>query len=205
MERAKGGRFYWHLFRSRHTKIVFGAALAAAVLGASLSYVFIINAIPTGAPAPESLTAPAVFDGRLVIAKIGVDSKIESVGLLPDGSMATPLGPDTVGWYSLGPRPGQEGSAVIGGHRGWKEEIPAVFDHLDKLRAGDIITVEEEGGKKMTFVVRETRIYDKYAAPPEVFTSQSGVHLNLITCIGSWNADLKSTSERLVVFADLTP
>jgi sortase A len=149
--------------------------------------------------APESLT------NRLVIPSIGVNAKIESLGLTPDGAMDTPAGPNDVGWYSLGARPGEMGTAVIGGHRGWKNDVPAVFDDLDKVKKGDTITVTDGSDKTYFFIVRETRVYDKSAIAPEVFTSSEGAHLNLITCVGTWDDELKSSQERFVVFADLVP
>ena len=76
---------------------------------------------------------------RLIIPSIGINASIESVGITPTGAMGTPKGPDTVAWYGLGPRPGEMGSAVIDGHSGWKDNVPAVFDNLYLLRAGDKI------------------------------------------------------------------
>lgn len=141
---------------------------------------------------------------RLKIPKINVDATIEQVGLAPDGSMDVPKGPAEVVWYKLGPRPGEIGSAVMAGHSGWKNNRPAVFDNLNKLKRGDKIYVEDEKGITITFVVRESRSYDPEADATDVFTSSDGkAHLNLITCEGIWNEITKSRSERLVVFTDM--
>jgi len=67
---------------------------------------------------------------RLKIPKINVDSAFEYVGLTPQGAMDVPKGPAEVGWFKLGTRPGEIGSAVVAGHSGWKNGIPAVFDNL---------------------------------------------------------------------------
>lgn len=159
----------------------------------------------------SSITSPRLQNAavmlnkpRLTIPSIDVDAEIESLGLTPAGAMDTPEGPDNVGWYSFGVRPGEIGSAVIGGHRGWKNGEPAVFDDLGTLKKGDSVIVNDPYGT-YTFIVRETRLYDKDAIAPEVFSSSDGVHLNLITCVGVWNEELKSSEERLVVFADLSP
>ena len=117
--------------------------------------------------------------------------------------MGAPVGPNETGWFKLGPRPGEVGSAVIDGHSGWKNDIPAVFDNLSQLHKGDKIYVEDEKGILTTFVVREIRIYDPKADATEVFSSHDGkAYLNLITCAGTWDNVKKSSSERLVVFAD---
>jgi LPXTG-site transpeptidase (sortase) family protein len=140
---------------------------------------------------------------RLKIPVIGVDAPVNPVGLTSDGAMGVPKGPADVAWYNLGPRPGDSGSAVIAGHFGWKNNIPAVFDNLHKLRKGDKMSVEDEKGVVITFVVREVRTYDKDSDASDVFGSGDGkVNLNLITCTGAWNKKEKTFSKRLVVFAD---
>jgi len=140
---------------------------------------------------------------RLKIPMIGVDSAIIPVGLTFDGAMDVPKGPVNVAWFNLGPRPGEIGSAVVAGHYGWKNNIPAVFDNLHKLRKGDKIYIEDEKGGNIIFVVREIQIYGKNADASLVFGSSDGkAHLNLITCTGVWNKTEKSRSDRLIVFTD---
>ena len=55
---------------------------------------------------------------RLQIPVIGVDTAIEDALITSDGRMDVPVGSVNVAWFSLGPHPGQVGSAVIGGHFG---------------------------------------------------------------------------------------
>lgn len=140
---------------------------------------------------------------HLRIPAINVDAVIEHVGLAPDGAMDVPKGPADVAWFDKGPRPGENGSAVLAGHFGWKDNIPAVFDNLSSLRKGDKIYVENDKGELTTFVVRESRLFGEKGNATEVFSSSDGkAHLNLITCEGVWNKETESYSERLVVFAD---
>ena len=140
---------------------------------------------------------------RLRIPKIGVDAVVQFVGLTSDWAMDVPSGPDDVAWFELGRRPGEEGTAVISGHYGWKNNIPAVFDNLHNLRKGDNIYIEDERGDIISFVVRESRRYDPKADASDVFGSSDGkAHLNLITCEGVWDKTSKTYSKRLVVFAD---
>lgn len=142
---------------------------------------------------------------RLKIPSINVDVEVGTVGLTPDGAMEAPDDPLHVAWFSLGTLPGEKGSAVIAGHWGWKNGIAAIFDNLDRLRKGDKIYVEDGEGKVVSFEVKESREYDKDAYAPEVFKSEVGVHLNLVTCVGDWDKSKKSYSKRLVVFADMVP
>ena len=106
------------------------------------------------------------------------------------------------GWYKYGAHPGDEGSAVIGGHLNGVRGEPGVFLDLTKLQVGDNFSVLDDTGKNTLFVVRQIRTYGQNEQPDEVFHSQGGAHLNLITCTGSWNRSEKRFSKRLVVFAD---
>jgi sortase A len=141
---------------------------------------------------------------RLKIPTIEVDATVEQVGLTPKGEMDTPKDPAEVAWLNLGARPGENGSAVITGHYGtWKNGSGSVFDNLHKLKKGDNVYMEDEKGETISFIVRESRSYEPSADASDVFSSDDeGSHLNLITCEGTWNKDLKSYSERLVIFTD---
>lgn len=117
--------------------------------------------------------------------------------------MDVPKSPANVAWFSAGTRPGDVGSAVIDGHFGWRDGLPAAFDGLQKVRVGDLIHVRDREGVVTTFVVRETKTYREDESAARVFNSTDGkAHLNLITCEGAWNADTNSYSNRLVVFSD---
>lgn len=175
----------------RHTLTVAGPALLLA---------FVLYA---GLQSPIKSDAAASTLMHLQIPTIKVDTGIENAGLTTTGEMAVPKGPVDAAWFDQGPRPGEVGSAVIAGHSGWKDNIPAVFDNLYKLRKGDKVYVSDGKGVTTTFVVREIRTYDPKADATGVFSSHDGkVHLNLITCAGTWDTVLKSSSERLVVFTD---
>lgn len=140
---------------------------------------------------------------RLVIPVIGVDSTIVDSGITPEGAMGAPKNPEEVAWFNFGRRPGEEGSAVLAGHYGWKNVKSAAFDNLYQLRAGDKIYIEDERGIMTTFIVKKTRRYNPEDDASSVFASYDGkAHLNLITCEGIWNKDSKSYSKRLVVFAE---
>ena len=118
--------------------------------------------------------------------------------------MDVPKGPVDVAWFKLGPRPGDNGSAVIAGHYGtWKNGEGSVFNNLNKLNIGDMIYVEDENGVIVRFAVRQIRIYDPNADSSDIFVSDDGKsHLNIITCEGEWNSVQKTYSKRLVIFSD---
>lgn len=140
---------------------------------------------------------------RLKIPIINVDASVEHVGLTKDGAMDVPKGRANVAWFDLGQRPGENGTAVIDGHYGWKNGEASIFDNLHKLRKGDKLYVEDDKGEIISFVVRESRRYDPKADASNVFGSNDGkAHLNLVTCEGVWDKVLKTYSKRLVVFTD---
>lgn len=172
-----------------------------------LSYTKVVTPISIKIPEqilaekPEKITSGLPV--RLKIPKMNVDTSIDYVSVTPDGAMDVPDGPDNVAWFQLGPRPGDMGSAVIAGHYGWKNNIPAVFDNLNQLRKGDKVYVTDENGTIMTFVVRELQLFKEHDDASAVFISNDGMsHLNFITCEGVWNKIVKSYPKRLVVFTD---
>lgn len=140
---------------------------------------------------------------RLKIASIDLDAPIEQVGLTADGLMDVPKHPFNTGWYELGPRPGEMGSAAIAGHVDWIDGSAAVFADLNKVQVGDRVTVEDNTGAVVSFLVRDIRTYDAGADAADVFISDDGkAHLNIITCHGAWDKGSQQYSKRLVVFTD---
>lgn len=140
---------------------------------------------------------------RIKIPAISVDTSFEYTGLTLNGEMEAPKDPTKVGWYKFGPIPGEIGNSVIAGHFGYKNNIPAVFDNLSKLKIGDKIYVEDGNKKITTFIISEIKSYKYTDDASLVFSSNDGLsHLNLITCGGIWNKLLKSYSDRTVVFSN---
>lgn len=140
---------------------------------------------------------------RLIIPKINIDTTIEHVGLTPDGAMDTPKILENVAWFQFGIRPGDIGNAVIDGHYGWKNKKASAFDNLHTLQRGDTLSIVNDQGVSISFVVREIKNYDSHAETKDIFISTDGKsHLNLITCEGTWNKIEKSYSNRLIIFTD---
>ncbi len=162
----------------------------------------------TLAPVRKPITVASAIvkkplESHLIIPEIHVNATIKSLGETSAGAMAVPANRTDVGWFNLGAIPGETGSAVIGGHNYWNGS--GVFARLDELVAGDSLSVVDAKGVLTTFVVRETRLYKPTDDATDIFTSDSGSHLNLITCAGVWDTSTKSYTKRLVVFADEVP
>ncbi|MBX5448666.1 class F sortase [Thermogemmatispora sp.] len=143
---------------------------------------------------------------HLRIPAIGVDAAIEPVGVTTSGELAVPARQpwDAVGWYQLGPRPGERGSAVIDGHLDRPGGAPAVFWRLRELQPGSLVQVLDTQGQWWSFRVRALAFYPPAQAPlQQIFADTSGHYLNLITCAGDWIASQHQTRLRLVVYTTL--
>jgi len=151
-------------------------------------------------PGPISPGLPV----RLKIPRIKVDAAIEHVGLTSGGAVEIPKSLANVAWFKLGPRPGNDGNAVINGHYGWwKNGTLGVFNNLAKLKKGDKLYIEDDRGALITFIVRELKTYGPNETATAVFVpNDDKAHLNLVTCTGVWNKISKSYPNRLVIFAD---
>lgn len=140
---------------------------------------------------------------NIKIPSISLDAPIVGLGLTADGLMEVPANPFETGWYELGVRPGEPGTAVIDGHVNWWYGSSAVFANLHNLKQGDSVIVQDEWGTITSFVVREIKAYKAEADASEIFNSNDDkVHLNLITCSGVWDKNAGGYSERLVIFTD---
>ena len=71
-------------------------------------------------PVYEQITTDSDLPVRLKIPSISINAAVNYVGLTPEGEMDVPKNPPDVAWFDIGPRPGENGSAVIDGHSGWK-------------------------------------------------------------------------------------
>jgi hypothetical protein len=139
----------------------------------------------------------------LGIPRIGVHSTdIVDLGFQKDGSIEVPLDPDSPGWFTPGPSPGQVGPAVIAGHVDG-ESGPAVFYRLGELRPGDRVTVDRQDGTTATFVIDRVETFEKDAFPTrEVYGSTDRAELRLITCSGQYD-DEEGYLSNTVAFAHL--
>ena len=137
------------------------------------------------------------------IPRIGVRSRLVTLGLDANGAMEVPGDPARAGWFSRGPAPGALGPAVIAGHVSWNG-APGVFYRLGKLRQGDRVIVSREDGTSAVFVVEKVSRYDKTRFPVRtVYGAIDHAGLRLITCGGRYDASRHQYPDNVVVFARL--
>jgi len=220
-------RFMPQSFAVCVVSLVFLALLAP--LGPSRAFADDLPYLPTpdaAMPAPEVSEAPAALSDvsifspfgppapigvpmRLRIPSVGIDAAVENVGLDGEGAMDTPRNFDNTAWYAPGPRPGEQGNAVINGHvdsaalkRG------AVFWNLRQVQPGNLIIVISDDDTEHRFFVTSVQTYTAQNAPvSEIFGPADGAHLNLITCDANtpFNRRTGEYSGWLLVTADVLP
>jgi sortase (surface protein transpeptidase) len=140
---------------------------------------------------------------RIDIPRIGVASSLLRLGREPDGTVATPplRRAAVAGWYALGPRPGDPGSAVILGHVDSKRG-PAVFFRLRELRRGDEVRVRRADGSLVRFVVERTEQFPKQRFPTDdVYYPTLTPGLRLVTCGGLFDRRSGHYRSNIIVFA----
>ncbi|QNP67259.1 class F sortase [Streptomyces genisteinicus] len=174
---------------------------------------------PAGARRKESTPRPASRDGkargvqplppspakRLVIPKLTITSPVTLLGLDARGTLTAPPvdEPKLVGWYGMGPAPGEAGTAVAVGHRDTRTG-PAVFLNLSRLKPGDTVDVVREDRRTAVFTVDKVRTFTKDEFPDkQVYGSTGRPELRLLTCGGSFDKK-RGYSANVVVFAHLT-
>ncbi|MCC2630775.1 MAG: peptidase sortase [Candidatus Paceibacter sp.] len=155
--------------------------------------------------AHQPLEASTTDPVRLIIPSIGVDAKVQHVGISKQGTMAVPTNYTDVGWYKFGSVPGELGSAVIAGHLDNGFGLSGVFRKLGELQIGDEIIVQDKAGTRSHFRVTKTEVLGSgIQDTEEIFAMSDSARLNLITCEGDWIPEKESYGSRRVVFTTFT-
>jgi hypothetical protein len=155
-----------------------------------------VPVVARDAAVPHAVAEPA----SLAIPAIGVHTPLTRLGLAGDHSMQVPSDYAVAGWYAEGPRPGDDGAAVIVGHLD-SYEGPAVFFRLHQLEPGDEARVFRKDGSTATFVVERVEQHPKDAFPTQaVYARTPGPTLRLATCGGSFDERTRSYRDNVIVF-----
>jgi sortase (surface protein transpeptidase) len=139
------------------------------------------------------------------VPRIGLDSKIISLGQRDDLSLEVPPGEpgSPAGWYVNSPTPGERGPAVILGHVNAIGGGPGVFARLHELAPGNTVEVHREDGSIAAFRISAVESYGKEGFPAlRVYGNTDRAELRLITCDG-YNPQTGRFEQNLVAYASL--
>jgi hypothetical protein len=138
---------------------------------------------------------------RLRIPSLGIDTRLQRLGLAADGTIAAPTRWEVAGWYARGPRPGQPGPAVIVGHVDSRSG-PAVFFRLAQASPGAAVLVDRADGSSVRFRVSGRQQVAKSAFPADlVYSPQLATVLRLVTCGGAFDPGTGHYRDNIIVTA----
>ena len=157
-------------------------------------------------PAAPAPAADRAAPGRLAVPDLGIDTRVQPVGVREDGQMAIPDDVDRVGWYRFGPIPGEPGSAVIAGHVDDAEQGLGELAPLRGAEPGDEVRVTADDGTTTRWRVVSREVITKAVLPlADLFRRDGPPRLTLITCGGPFLPEYRSYRDNVVVVAELLP
>lgn len=123
---------------------------------------------------------------KFEIPSLNVSAPIQGVGLTPNGAMDTIDGPTIIAWYKYSSIPGQEGNALLAGHRDWGGQLGTLF-YLETMDIGDKLIVSYEDGHTETFYLVSNKLYPENNVPNHVMDLEGKSRITVITCAGKFN------------------
>jgi hypothetical protein len=183
------------------------AGIVTVLVGASLT-IALLPASPVGTLPGSAVTVSAAGiepeappPSRVTIERLGIDSDLVNLKIQRDGTLQVPQDFAVAGWHRSGTAPGNTGPAVLVGHVD-SFEGPAVFFRVRELVPGDQVTVTRADRSQVVFEVYGQETVAKDAFPTDrVYGATEGAELRLLTCGGSFDADSRSYSDNVVVYA----
>ena len=134
-------------------------------------------------------------------------AEVYPVGLIEEGDkkgqMDTIEDPDVAAWYEPGPAPGEQGNALVNGHKSWKGKIGR-FSVLWNMEEGQKVAIEREDGSVLYFRVTGVDFYPYNDYPESVMDMESDTaKMTLITCYGDFDRSAGTSEQRCVVVCEL--
>lgn len=153
-----------------------------------------------GSSRPAALASPPA---RLRLARLHIDAPVLPVTVDVNGLLGVPDNPRQLGWWSGSSRPGMpSGSVVIDGHVDSAALGLGALFHLRDARTGDEVVLTNAAGWSTHYTVVAHRTYAKTTLPAaEVFASDVGPRLVLLTCGGPFDQATRHYADNIVVYA----
>lgn len=153
-------------------------------------------------PASTTTSRPAL-PVAISLPAIGVvDASVVQVGLDDRGAVEIPDDVREVGWYRLGPRPGEPGNAFFTSHVDSRTQGRGVLFDLRRSEPGDPVEVRHADGSVTTWQVVARERIDKGTYPFErVFRFDGEPGLVIDTCGGRFDPTTGSYESIDIVYA----
>jgi LPXTG-site transpeptidase (sortase) family protein len=137
---------------------------------------------------------------KVKLPTINVDAYIQKVGIDQKGRVAVPNNLFVAGWFVDTVRPGDNGLSIIDGHVTGRRN-DGIFKDLEKLKQGDIFTVELGDGSLIKYEVIGIESVGVDTSESVIFSQNPTVmsQLNLVTCSGVFDEKSRTYNERLIV------
>lgn len=195
---ALAAAFGWLFYAIPHPGGLGGLGSAAVVDSAADLKLEQAAALTPVVASPTPAQAGPLPPGRLIVRSIGVNAQVLPVGV-QNGAIGVTNESYDVGWYKLGPAPGDPGDAIIDGHLDWYDTSRAVFFNLRNLQVGDDIEVQRLDGISHHFKVTNVHSVPYNATIPGLFDVTGPSRLSLITCGGQWDFKKGEYLQRVIV------
>ena len=152
--------------------------------------------------AMENYQVPAQLPKFLTIEKLHVHARIQTVSAGLNRYINAPDNIFDVGWYEGGPKPGEQGAAVLTGHVSGPTKR-GVFQGITSLVPGDKVSITRGDDSVLTYTVQEVKSYDNDKVDMDRIMRADQQALHIITSAGRFNIRTNQYEPRIAVFAVL--
>lgn len=165
------------------------------------------NETPAPTPSPTPYVQPVPV--RISFVEQKQSCEVFPGGVTESGQMEVVDLADAASWLQndgvdLRPAPGENGNAIIAGHKS-KDGVAGTFKALWDAAVGDAVVIDFEDGRQEWFYIHSIDRYPYQEVPASVMSAfAEEPQLTLITCIGEWDRDGGTSSERLIVVCKKT-
>lgn len=145
---------------------------------------------------------------QLIIDSLGISANVLPMSTLKSGALDAPKTAWDVGWYSGSALPGNGyGALLIDGHVNDSLDRPGVFAAIGTLKNGDLLKVQRGDGAEFSYAVK--LVEQKSVSQVDMNkllrpVSEGKEGLNLITCGGTYNKQMKTYDDRILVYGERT-
>jgi Sortase domain len=174
-------------------------AAAGAVAGAGPGAA---SAVPGGAPTAADPTPPGTVPVAIELPDRGVGAPVVPTATGPDGALAVPDPPSTVGWWSPGALAGAAaGTTVLVGHVDSAASGLGMFAVLRDVTVGERVLLRGADGRLIAYRVTSRRQAGKAALSADLFAPGGPPRLALVTCGGRFDRATRHYTDNVVVYA----